>query len=54
MAIMTASSKREGGVVLYETQGLSEKEHVIKVRILTSGSHTVARFEYLPLLGKTL
>lgn len=52
--IQTAASRRQGDVVLYEAQGLSKGEHVIKVRLLTSGSHTLARLEYLPLLGKTL
>lgn len=52
--IQTTASRRQGDVVLYEAQGLSKGEHVIKVRLLTSGSHTLARLEYLPLLGKTL
>lgn len=47
--VPTASDTRTGDCLLYEAKGLSESEHVIKVRLLTSGCHSVTRLEYLPV-----
>lgn len=47
--VSTASDSRQEGCLLYEAHGLSAGEHTIKVRLLTSGTHAVARLEYLPI-----
>lgn len=47
--VSTASDRRQGGVLLYESGYLEEGEHTIKVRLLSAGSHTLSRLEYLPV-----
>lgn len=47
--VSTASDTRTGDYLLYENKSLREGKHILKVRLLSGGSHTLTRLEYLPI-----